>query len=215
MVVPTEFAHLQREYPIFFRKDPNSGEFSSVVLLGFQKDENLFLDDQGWHADYVPGVVARGPFFIGFQQRDVGGRLETSAIIHVDLEHPRISKADGEPLFTPEGGNSRHLDRVADMLNGISQGLEMTKPMFEALSAAELIEPVQLEIKVNSEEQYNLTGLHTIAREKLAKLDADTLFKLHRAGYLQAAFLVISSLGNVQRLIDLKIRRRRQAATAS
>jgi type II secretory pathway component PulK len=74
---------------------------------------------------------------------------------------------------------------------------------------------VQLEIKVSSEEQYNLTGLHTIAREKLARLDADTLFKLHRAGYLQAAFLVISSLGNIQRLIDLKNRRRRQTATAS
>jgi hypothetical protein len=215
MVVPTEFAQLQREYPIFFRKDPNSGEFSSVVLLGFQKDENLYLDEKTWNADYVPGVVARGPFFIGFQQRDVSGRLETDAVIHVDLEHPRISKAEGEPLFTPQGGNSRHLDRVADLLNGIGQGLEMTKPMVAALLAAELIEPVQLEIKVSSEEQYNLTGLHTIAREKLARLDADTLFKLHRAGYLQAAFLVISSLGNIQRLIDLKNRRRRQTATAS
>ena len=87
--------------------------------------------------------------------------------------------------------------------------------MFEAFTAADLIEPVQLEIKVNSEEQYNLTGLHTIGREKLTSLDAETLFKLHRAGYLQAAFLVASSTVNVQRLIDLKNRRRRQTAMAS
>jgi hypothetical protein len=87
--------------------------------------------------------------------------------------------------------------------------------MFEAFNAAGLIEPVKLEIKVNSEEQHNLTGLHTINRDKLAKLDADTLFGLHRAGYLQAAFLVVSSLSNVQRLIDLKNRRRNQTATAS
>ena len=56
--------------------------------------------------------------------------------------------------------------------------------------AADLIEPVKLEIKVNSEEQYNLIGLHTISREKLANLDAETLLKLHRAGFLQGAFLV-------------------------
>lgn len=211
MIVPTEFVHAQREYPIFFRKDPASGEFMAVVLLGLQKDENLFLDEKGWHADYVPGVIARGPFFIGFQNQN----NQRTAVIHVDTEHPRLSKTEGEPLFQPQGGNTRYLDRIADLLNGIGQGMEINKPMFEAFVAADLIEPVQLEIKVNSEEQYNLTGLHTISREKLTKLDADTLFRLHRAGYLQGAFLVASSLNNVQRLIDLKNERRRQTAMTS
>ena len=45
MIVPTEFADVQREYPIFFRKDPATGEFMSIALLGFSKDENLFLDE--------------------------------------------------------------------------------------------------------------------------------------------------------------------------
>lgn len=215
MIVPTEYAHVQREYPIFFRKDPATNEYMSVVLLGLQKDENLYLDEKGWNADYVPAVIARGPFYIGYQFRNAKGKLENNAVIHVDLEHPRVSKTEGEALFKPDGGNTRYLDGIADMLNGINQGLEITKPMFEAFQAAELIEPVQLEVKVNSEEQYNLTGLHTISREKLSKLDADTLFKLHRAGYLQGAFLVLSSLNNVQRLIDIKNNRRRQAAMAS
>ena len=215
MIVPTEFAHAQREYPIFFRKDPATGEFMAVVLLGLQKDENLFLDEKGWNAGYVPGVIARGPFYIGLQRRQVDGKVETNAVIHVDLEHPRVSKTEGEPLFQADGTNSRHLNGVADLLNAINQGMEINKPMFEAFVAADLIEPVQLEIKVNSEEQYNLTGLYTISREKLARLDADTLFKLHRAGYLQGAFLVASSVGNVQRLIDLKSSRRRQTAMAS
>jgi hypothetical protein len=215
MVVPTEFAQAQREYPIFFRKDPATGDFMAVVLLGLQKDENLFLDEKGWNADYVPGVIARGPFFIGYQQRQVEGKTVPVQVIHVDMEHPRVSRSEGEALFRPDGGNSRYLDRMADLLNAVSQGLDVNKPMFEAFQAADLIEPVQLEIKVNSEEQYNLTGLHTISREKLSKLDAETLFKLHRAGFLQAAFLVTSSVNNVQRLIDLKNRRRRQTAMAS
>ena len=88
--------------------------------------------------------------------------------------------------------------------------------MFAAFAAADLIEPMKLEIKFNSEQQYDLLGLHTINQKKLANLDAESLHKLHQTGFLQGAFLVATSLNNVQRLIELKARRhQRQAATAS
>jgi len=217
MTVPTEFADLQREYPIFFRKDANTGEFISVALLGFAKDENLFLDESGgWNAAYVPGVIARGPFLIGFQERQEGGDVQKEPVIHVDLDNPRVSSTEGEPVFLPQGGNSRYLDHIASILNGINLGLGVSKAMFAAFITADLIEPVKVEIKFNAEEQYNLLGLHTINQQKLASLDAETLHQLHRAGFLQGAFLVANSLTNVQRLIELKGRRRqRQAATAS
>jgi hypothetical protein len=216
MVVPTEFADVQREYPIFFRKDPATGEFSSFVLLGFSKDENLFLEDGAWKAAYVPAIVARGPFLIGFQERREGGDVQTEAVIHVDLDDPRISATDGEPVFLPQGGNSRYLDRVVGILNAIRTGLEVSKAMFAAFTAADLIEPVKIEVKFSSEEQYDLHGMYTINQKKLGELDAETLHKLNRSGFLQGAFLVTSSLGNVQRLIEMKGRRRlRQAASAS
>jgi hypothetical protein len=75
-----------------------------------------------------------------------------------------------------------------------------------------LIEPVNVEIKFNAEEQFNLRGLYTISEEKLRKLDGDSLFKLNNAGFLQGAFLVIASLNNVKKLIDMKHRRRRKLA---
>jgi hypothetical protein len=216
MVVPTEFADVQREYPIFFRKDPATGEFTSFALLGFSKDENLFLEGGAWKAAYVPGVIARGPFLIGFQERREGVDVQKEAVIHVDMDDPRISSTDGEPVFLPQGGNSRYLDRVVGILNGIRTGLEVSKAMFAAFTAADLIEPVKLEVKFNSEEQYDLLGLHTINQKKLAELDAESLHKLNRSGFLQGAFLVISSLGNVQRLIEMKGRQRlRQAESAS
>ena len=216
MTVPTEFADIQREYPIFFRKDMKTGEFMSIALLGFSKDENLFLDESGWNASYVPGVIARGPFFIGFQERESGGDVQKNPVIHVDMDDPRVSTSEGEPVFLPQGGNSRYLDRVASILNGINVGLSVSKAMFAAFTAADLIEPVKLEIKFNSEEQYDLLGLHTINQQKLASLDAENLHKLHRSGFLQGAFLVASSLNNVQRLIERKGRRKqRQAEMAS
>src|SRR4029450_10249160 len=59
LTFPTEYADVQREYPIFFRKDPTSGEYHSVALLGFAKNENLVLEAGRWLARYVSGVLVR------------------------------------------------------------------------------------------------------------------------------------------------------------
>ncbi|HET9447484.1 MAG TPA: SapC family protein, partial [Steroidobacteraceae bacterium] len=119
LTFPTEYADVQREYPIFFRKDSTSGEYHSVALLGFGKNENLFLEQGRWLADYVPGMVVRGPFLIGFQERGAGGESRREPMIHVDLDHPRVSRTEGEPVFLPKGGNSPYLDHIALVLRGI------------------------------------------------------------------------------------------------
>lgn len=213
LTFPTEYGDVQREYPIFFRKDSQTGEFQSIALLGFQQDENLFLQDDGtWQATYIPGIVARGPFLIGFQNQDVAGELRREPVIHVDLDDPRVSRTEGEPVFLPQGGNTRYLERIGTVLQGIHQGLAIGKAMFEAFTAYHLIEPVNVEIKFSAEEQFNLRGLYTVGEEKLRALDGDALFKLNSTGFLQGAFLVIASLNNVKKLIDMKHRRRRKLA---
>jgi len=216
MTFPTEYADVQREYPIFFRKDPNTGEYSSVALLGLTKDENLYLEGDRWDAGYIPGVVARGPFLIGFQEREEGGEIRREPTIHVDMDHPRVSDADGERVFLEQGGNSRYLDRMAAILKGINDGLGVSKAMFAEFSRLELIEPIKLEIKLDAESVYDLVGLHTISEAKLRNLGAEDLYKLHRAGFLQGAYLVMASLGNLGRLVERKQRRKaRQAEMAS
>ena len=213
--VPTEFADVQREYPIFFRQNRETGEYECVALLGFDKDENLFIEGDRWVANYIPGFAARGPFLIGFQEQQIEGERRREPVIHVNLDDPRISQTEGEPLFLPQGGNSPYLERIATILRGIHHGLEINKAMFAALNEAGLIRPLNVEVKLNAEEGVNLAGLHGIDEEKLAKLDADALLKLHRSGFLQAAYLVLSSMGNVPKLIALRQRRRMHATAAS
>ena len=170
---PTEFADIQREYPIFFRKDPDTDEYSAVALLGLTKDENLFLEGDRWDASYIPGIIARGPFLIGFQEREESGESVKEPMIHIDLDHPRVSQSEGEPVFLENGGNSRYLDRIASILNGINDGLVFNKAMFALFTKLRLIEPLKLEIKLDADSLYNLVGLHTISEPKLRNLGAE------------------------------------------
>jgi hypothetical protein len=127
-----------------------------------------------------------------------------------------VSETEGERVFAEQGGNSHYLDRVAKILNGINHGLGVSKAMFAAFTALELIEPLKVEIKLDAEEQFDVLGLHTISEQKLRNLGAEPLYNLHRAGFLQGAFLVLASLNNLGRLIERKQRRKqRQAAITS
>lgn len=212
---PTEFAELQREYPIFFRADPDSGEYHAVALLGLGQHENLFVQDGRWNAGYLPGMVAKGPFLIGFQEQWIDGALRQEPVIHVDLDDPRISVSEGEPVFLPQGGNSPYLDHVAGVLRGIRDGVEGGRPMFAAFAALGLIQPVKLELQLDDSHRVALDGLHGIDRARLAALDASALHRLHQAGYLEGAYLVLASQHNLRRLMAEKQRRLRAEAGAA
>jgi hypothetical protein len=214
---PSEFAELQREYPIFLRKDPDGGAWQSVALLGFEQRENLFLQDGRWNASYLPGATAKGPFLIGFQEQHVDGELRQEAVMHVDLDHPRVKAASGEPVFLPQGGNTPYLEHIANVLRGIRDGATYGAAMFAALDAKGLIQPVNLDVQLDQRHRVVVNGLHGIDRDRLSMLDGPSLYQLNRAGYLEGAYLMLASLHNVRRLMAEKQRRLRaqEAAPAS
>ena len=201
-VVPTEFEEIQREYPIFFRRD-EKGALQAVALLGLDRDENLFLGETGWQSRYVPAVLQRGPFLIGFKD----GGTDGEPMIHIDLDHPRVSRTEGLPLFLPHGGNTPYLNHIAVILQKIHMGIEATNPMFEAFDQAGLIEPVAVEIELDETRKYVLPDLFTISRTALSRLDGAALERLNGSGFLPLAFFVLASMGNMGRLIDLKNRK--------
>jgi hypothetical protein len=205
LIFPTEYEEVQREYPIFFRKD-EAGGFQSIALLGLDKDENLFLGDGGWEARYVPAMQERGPFSIALQEQP--GAPEPQPMIHIDLDHSRVGADEGEKLFLPHGGNAPYLEQVTAVLRLIYTGLEVGKPMFAAFEELGLIRPVAVEVQLSADEQYVLPDFHAIDEASLAALDGAALERLHKGGFLRAAILAAASLGNVNRLIELKGRRR-------
>lgn len=205
-VFPTEFAIVQREYPILFRKGAN-GAMEAVALLGLDKGENLFLDRDGWNARYVPAIQRRGPFLIGVHPKQDESSDRHELMVHVDLDHPRISRTEGAPVFLRHGGNSPYLERASRMLQMIYHGVEMAKPMFAAFEEAGLIDEMEAEVNISDRVKYKLPGFLTINQDRLAALDGKTLERMNPPGHLQLAMLVATSLGNINWLIELKNRK--------
>jgi hypothetical protein len=199
LVFPTEFEAVQREYPIVFRPD-SAGMVRPVALLGLAREENLFLDGADeWQARYIPALFQRGPFSIAAPDTPDG-----EPMIRVDVDHPRVSRSEGTPVFMPQGGHSPYLEHVIGTLRTIYLGHQLLEPMIAAFEAAGLLKPVNLEARVGETEVHVVSGVSVIDRERLAALGPEDLAELHRGGFLQAAFLAAASLGNVQRLADLK-----------
>jgi hypothetical protein len=209
MVYPTEFMELQKEYPILFRQNPDTEKFHATALLGLQQNENLFLDpstDSGWAARYIPANIVRGPFLIGFQ-RQQDNPDQQSAVVHIDLDHPRVNDQQGQPLFLEHGGNSAYLEYISKILNIVHQGSEVNDVMFAAFKQFDLIEPVNIEFELDNGQKHRLTGNYTINESKLKALSADQLLQLNKAGFLPLAFAVIFSMTNIRKLIEIKNRR--------
>ncbi|QEI13833.1 SapC family protein [Cellvibrio japonicus] len=207
LTFPTEFSNVQKEYPILLSRDPATGNFQAVALLGLQKDENLFLepipetDHCSWSGQYIPAVLAKGPFITGIQE-DMDGRQE--AMVYIDLDSPKLGEGSGKSLFLAHGGNSPYLDYVTRLLSIIQQGKAVGDAMFAALAKLDLIEPITINIDLANGSKIKLSGYYTISEEKLSQLTGEVLEQLNKQGYLQGVFLIINSLSNIEKLIKLK-----------
>ncbi len=194
---PAEFRSLQACYPIVFHKSQD-GSFEALALLGFQENENLFLTEQGWDAPLVPMTIERQPFLIGRQGEEL--------MVHIDLDHPRVSTTEGERVFLEHGGNTEFLDRVSQNLFDIHQGIQSMPGFVGALLEYELLEPFVVDIELDDGSQNRLAGFYTIHEERLAALDSAAIERLHKANYLQAIYMQLASLSNFRNLIDRKNR---------
>jgi len=208
LIFPSEYQEIQRHYPIFFRQAEGGG-LKSVALLGFDRDENLFLDGDRWDAAYVPARHRVAPFLIGQPKAAPGQDLpaEAEAMILVDPDHVRISRTEGVPLFLPQGGNSPTLGQVIQVLQQVYAGQTVSDRMFAAFHEAGLLAPVEINVETNERQSYLLKDMLTISRDALHHLDGERLKALNEAGFLALAFHVVSSLGNLSHMIDLKNRR--------
>jgi len=208
MTFPFEFRSVQAHYPILLHRDAR-GDLYPVALFGFQDGENLFLDAGGWSAAYVPAMVRRQPFLIGFQDAKQPGTTEPGRVLSIDMDHPRVSRTSGEALFQPLGGRTPYLESIANLLEGIYGGYVHCRAFIAALQEHGLIEPVTFEIELDDKSRNQLLGFHTVDEQNLQGLPGDTLAMFSKHGFLMPLFMILASMSHIRTLIDLKNRRQK------
>lgn len=203
MTFPFEFRNIQACYPIFFQKDADTGRFFPLALFGFERDENLFLTQSGWEARYIPVMIRRQPFLIGFQA-DPDNPDEKRAVISIDMDNPRVNETEGEVLFPPQGGTSEYLQEVAGNLELIHQANEHSKRFVDALIEHDLLESFTLEITLKDGSGNQLIGFYTINEDSLRQLSGPAFASLNEQGFLQPIFMAVASHSRIAKLVELK-----------
>ena len=202
MTVPSEFRRVQNEFPILFRRDLETGQFSALALFGFENGENLFLDGPRWDAHYRPLALFTRPFLVG---KTADGQAE----LHVDLDHPRIAGPDdeGARAFDDGGQPTAYLEAVMAGLDELDQGYRESGDFFAALERYELLEPFSLDVELRDGSKHRLVGYHLIDEQKLRALESGALAELHAAGHLMPIFMALASLSNISALVARKNKR--------
>jgi hypothetical protein len=204
---PAEFRNAQAHYPILFARTGPGGRTTAVALFGLEQGENLFLSEEGWSASYIPLAMRIAPFLIGFA-REEDAHAGGPAQVHIDLDHPRVSQAHGEPVFLEGGLSAPVLEDAAEALGHAHQGATEMATLAGMLEALDLIEPLVLSVTLNDGSENRLVGFHAINEQKLNGLEAGDLHRLHRAGMLTPIFMAVAALGNIEKLASRKNRRR-------
>lgn len=203
LVYATEIAELHKEFPLVFYKHPDHKQTQLHAILGLEKDENLFIKDGDWTTRFVPALLARGPFSLGYKKSE-NSEKQQDPVICIDMDDPQVNTEQGEDVFLAFGGEAPYLEHVKKSLQVIDSGIHFDKTLYTLIASLDLLEPVSIQIKLSNIEEVSFSNYYTINQEKLSKLSGDDLVKLSQYGVLSLLYFILSSLDNFQRLIALK-----------
>ncbi|MCL1143196.1 SapC family protein [Shewanella gaetbuli] len=222
-VIADELRSLMLEFPCCLLKNNHTGQFGLHALLGFEPGENLFLTDHGWKSQYIPLHIRRQPFMVGRIGEATDTPSAENTVLTIDMDSLRVKQAaddeNAQALFDDKKQPTSYLTSMSKMVFELSQGIQRTEHFIQVLADNDLIEAIQLNVTLNKisaegeshsedakveTETKNFDGLYVINEKKLASLSGDLLAQFHQNGYLQACHLMMASMGQIQKLIQLR-----------
>ncbi|KGJ89380.1 SapC family protein [Thalassotalea sp. ND16A] len=204
--VPQEFTEIAQHFPIFFAKDPETGQFNLMALLGLNVDENLFVTDGYWQSAYIPLKIQTTPFFLIEETQQRNTEQVSKPALAIDVDSARVQQTQGEALFV-QGRATQYLQTKATQLAQFVEGLRFNQQFIEALLAENLLEAVDLDIRFENGEQLNLQGLYTINKEMLVQVPTAAQQEFENLGYVKLITDIFTSMQQVEALISRKNQR--------
>ena len=191
-----EFEKAAHDYPIVFVEDEDA--IRPCVILGYEQDQNLFVDVNGvWVDSYVPAFVRRYPFIFG---SDTG---RESMTLVMDSSYAGFNQEGrGERLFLSGGGRTAYLERLLEFLQQYQAETKRSAELSAELKRLEVLEPVQAQVSLDSGQQLSLGGFSTVNRDRLRALPASELKTLAQTDWLELIYVHLFSLANFATLMN-------------
>ena len=195
----TEFAPIQREYPIVFTSGDGGSSFSPVAVLGMAQGENLYNAGGTWSANaYVPAYARRFPFCMAKVTLD---KVEQQNRL-ICVEKSYLDDQAGEAMFDASGQPLEKWKEIERLLTEYEVDLERSREMCGILADYGLLEPFVMQAKFTGGGDAQLTGMHRVAETKIGHLNASQLKNLVRKGVLSRVYAHLLSLDNFTKLLD-------------
>lgn len=196
-----EFFKAALDYPIAFVREPKSGEFLPMAVLGLKAKQNLYVDGKGrWRPNtYLPAYFRRYPFCIAELPAKEG---ETVPQRLVCVDPSALAKNSATPLFTTAGEPTPAWETAHKLLEAMEGARQQTRVLTRRLEALGLLVPFDAVAMPKQGERSRLQGLFRVDEEKLAEIQAKDFKMLTKKGELRAIYAHLLSLENFARLLD-------------
>jgi len=196
-VVVQEFVPASQEFPVIFIKDSETGTFRSIALLGLKPEENLFYADDAWQATYKPEGLTLSPFLLN--------QGEDTSLLCLDVDSDLINKELGERLFDEQGNQTEWLKDQGEKVVQYVEKTYATQNFIKLLLDNDLISSQTLNLKLENQEQYTLSGLYSIDEKKLNALSDEAFNALRKTGALPAIYASLLSMQRIHNLARRKM----------
>ncbi|WP_455479341.1 SapC family protein [Bartonella sp. B23] len=199
----SEYFQAALDYPILFmcaEDEQKKRHYTSAALVGLSNDENDYIaSDKSWKTNtYVPAFVRRYPFVLAQIQN------EKELSVCFDQQSGMFNEVAGTELFNSDGSISPFMEERIRFLEGFKIAMEKTSEFIDAIVDMDLLSQKSINVKNDKGLSAQLEHFWIVDEEKLNKLSASQLAKLHKNGFLGLIFAHLMSTHNLLKILSLK-----------
>jgi len=186
-----------KHYPVFFIQDADG--IIPIALLGFEKNKNLFIDENGqWEKGrYIPRIITLYPFIFTKVKEQKDGN---SVSIAYDKDFEGLNQKDGKKFFNSDSSLTEFGQSIMKYAEELFISIKQTQSITALLNELDLLHKVNITLGKEESDKYKIEGLFQVNTEKLNNLTDTNLVKLAKSGALHLIYNHLDSLSNFENL---------------
>lgn len=197
-IVAPEFGPAASVFPIVFVMNPSTEQYEPVVMLGFEKGQNLAINDDGqWGAPFVPATIRQYPFGYSIVEDQ-----PDQWVLVFDEESGLLVEGEGEPLFDENGEESELTKTIMQFIGELQGAAAATIEFTRYMKELDVFVPLNLRIP-RGEATLAIDDVHGIDEKKFMELPDETFIEIKNRGYLPLIYSHLLSLAQMERLVAM------------